>query len=558
MTNLTEVYDDPATAQGIAFANHLHEEHEQILLGTLLTHPPDLQHVVALVSPDDFVEADHRTIYRAIQAQAQTDEPVLPETVQNRLQSTERELITQLLLTEGYINGLMRSDLALHYARQVHCAALDRQIDWLLMKGRQSEAAQLILKRDQVRNVGSAPRLISHTGSEIAATVPAATDWIVKPWIAAGAITELDGKIKVAGKTTLATFLARAVLDGLPFLGQPTRSMPVVYLTEQTPASFRQTMRRAGLEHADLHVVYWHENRSLRWPELVQQAAALAGSVGSRLLIVDTLSQMAGLRGDSENSTGAAQEAMEPLQEVAATAGLGIFVLRHERKSGGDVGDSGRGSSAFGGAVDLILSLRRPEGNTRPTLRELHAVGRFDETPDKIVIELTDQGYISQGNVGAVAARETRAAVLHALQGGELTDVEISDVTGKPRTSVRHALDELQAENAIGRVGAGKKGDPYRYTAILSDQSIQNTLVTNLFSVPLPEEKVSDQTSRGFGQKESPTLEPGSRILSDQTSLSNGHKPNGQQPEALAATCWACTGPLVDGHCPACETTRTA
>jgi hypothetical protein len=95
-----------------------------------------------------------------------------------------------------------------------------------------------------------------------------------------------------------------------------------------------------------------------------------------------TLPQWAGIHGDGENSAGEALAAMAPLQEAASQHHLAVVIARHERKSGGDVGNSGRGSSAFAGAVDIVLSLRRPEGNTRPTLRVIHALSRFDETPD--------------------------------------------------------------------------------------------------------------------------------------------------------------------------------
>ena len=63
-----------------------------------------------------------------------------------------------------------------------------------------------------------------------------------------GAITAVDGKIKVAGKTTLILHLCRVVLYGRNFLGQPTSRTPVVYRTEQPPSSLRQALRRAGLQ----------------------------------------------------------------------------------------------------------------------------------------------------------------------------------------------------------------------------------------------------------------------------------------------------------------------
>ena len=65
---------------------------------------------------------------------------------------------------------------------------------------------------------------------------------------------------------------------------------------------------------------------------------------------MDTLGQFAGIRGDGENSSGEAQAAMSPF--AASRRKRARRDSRHERKGGGEVGESGRGSSAFGGAVD--------------------------------------------------------------------------------------------------------------------------------------------------------------------------------------------------------------
>src|ERR1700751_5262060 len=93
-------------------------------------------------------------------------------------------------------------------------------------------------------------------------------------------------------------------------------------------------------------------------------------------VVVDTLPQFACLKGDSENNAGDALAAMHPLLRAAAD-GIGVILTRHERKSGGEVGDSGRGSTALAGAVDIVLSLRRPEGNANKTHRLLQALSRF-------------------------------------------------------------------------------------------------------------------------------------------------------------------------------------
>ena len=52
------------------------------------------------------------------------------------------------------------------------------------------------------------------TAAELAAAAPVTVAWVAAPWVAAGAITELAGPPKAAGKTTFALHLIAAVLDG--------------------------------------------------------------------------------------------------------------------------------------------------------------------------------------------------------------------------------------------------------------------------------------------------------------------------------------------------------
>ncbi len=49
-----------------------------------------------------------------------------------------------------------------------------------------------------------------YTAAEIAKMTPADPEWIAKPWAAVGTISEVDGKPKVAGKTTFLLWMTRA------------------------------------------------------------------------------------------------------------------------------------------------------------------------------------------------------------------------------------------------------------------------------------------------------------------------------------------------------------
>jgi hypothetical protein len=307
------------------------------------------------------------------------------------------------------------------------------------------------------------------TAREVAAETPAKTEWAAFPYLAMGAITEVDGKIKAGGKTTWISHMVGCILQGEPFMGEPTTRTSAVFLTEQPLASFRKVLERAGLtEREDLHVLHWHEVAGLEWSEVARCVMEKAEEVGAGALFVDTLGQFAGIRGDGENSAGEAHRAMQPLQEAAAK-GLAVCITRHERKGGGEVGESGRGSSAFGGAVDIILSIRRANGNVRPTVRVIESLSRFEETPDKLVIELTPDGYRSLGDATAFAEQEARQAILevlptkveHALTSADLFDkLKEQDVK---RTSAQTALEALIGEGEVVRTGAGKRGDPYRH-----------------------------------------------------------------------------------------------
>lgn len=307
------------------------------------------------------------------------------------------------------------------------------------------------------------------TAREVAAETPAQTEWCARPYVARGTITEVDGKIKAGGKTTWVSHMAACILDGRPFMGEPTKKTRILFLTEQPPASFRKVLERAGLTgQEDLYILCWHDVAGMLWPEVARHAVIKAEEVEAGVLFVDTLGQFAGIAGDRENSAGDAMEAMRPLQEAAAK-NLAVVLTRHERKGGGEVGESGRGSSAFGGAVDIILSIRRAEGNVRPTVRVIESLSRFEETPDKLVIELTPTGYRSLGDATAFAEKEARGAILETLPAKPENAIATGDLLDKlkeqgvKRTSAQDALHTLTESGAIERIGGGKRGDPYRY-----------------------------------------------------------------------------------------------
>lgn len=379
------------------------------------------------------------------------------------------------------------------------------------------------------------------SAAEIAASTLVNTEYISEPWVAAESMTELDGKIKQGGKTTFVMAMCRKVLDGLPFMGKPTTKTSVVYLTEQNNASLRAALARADLlERTDFQVLSYKDAFGRSWPEIVEAAAQKCKEADARLLVVDTVPQWAGLRGTSENDSGAALEALRPLQ-VLAGRGIGVVCIRHDGKAERAVGDSGRGSSAWGGGVDIIISIRRPEGNSSPTTRVLHCIGRFDELPEKLVIDLNT-------NTGEyrVIGTETQLAVLDAVRAVKdnaprsedeaLKESDLFKEAEIKRTTGRDAVETLVNQGDLKAVGKGVKGDPVRYWAPKKDSD-----ATPGSSDRMNSEPTDPSTPENAGEQEKFILSPiGNGVPSESISesqpceevvVANESEKDGNQPE---------------------------
>jgi DNA-binding Lrp family transcriptional regulator len=313
--------------------------------------------------------------------------------------------------------------------------------------------------------VGQKRSMVFKTGADLAASTQQDVVWIVKGLVAKGAITELSAKVK-RGKTTLILAMARAVIDGLSFLDQSTSMSPVVYLTEQPAASFGQAMKRANLlGRKEFVFLTYSDTRGVGWPQVAAAAVKECKRTGAGWLVVDTLGQFAGLTGDKENNSGDALEAMEPLQQATAEE-IGVTLVRHERKSGGDLGDSGRGSSAFAGAVDIVLSLRKPEGNSPKNRRLLQSLSRFSETPNDLLIELVDRKYTVIGERRQAALKDAKDAI-HRITSSVVSKAadlrELASAAGLSRPTTQRAIEQLVRDGMLSKIGNGKKGDPFRY-----------------------------------------------------------------------------------------------
>jgi len=100
----------------------------------------------------------------------------------------------------------------------------------------------------------------------------------------------------------------------------------------------------------------------------------------------------------------------------------------------------------------------------------LEALGRFgDETPDKLNIELCNGEYRALGDSAAYAREAAMSTVVEVLPATPDKAIETRDVVtraadkGCARSATIDALNRLTEAETVIRLGAGKRGDAYRY-----------------------------------------------------------------------------------------------
>lgn len=451
-------------------------EAEIAFLGAILLDSAGAREEMERVDSADFFLPQHQIIYRAIKSLKTREKPTNDLVLLYDLlaSSNELEAAGGAEYVASLFNGLFKIANLSQYAEIIKTKAdarkliceFDRNISRLLTANGDLPA---LLHEIRSAHIGmdfghEKASGLFRTAADLAAESNS-LEFIVEPYLLAGAVTELVAKIK-AGKTTyvLGEIVRQALDKGA-----------VVYLTEQPSASFRVALERAGLLGVqNLFMLPFNAVIGMEWRDIARIATEKCRQVGAILLVIDTLSHFSGLDGDSENDSGAAISCMKPLQEAAAT-GIAVLTIRHERKSGGEIGDAGRGSSAFGGAADTLLTLRRVEGRARPTLRKIECVSRFEGLPAVAIYEYVEGRYKYLGTECEISEREAESMILSSAPECEKAKTldDLLDGSEVARTTAQRVVRKLVAEGKVTQIGRGRKGNPFRY--FLTEKSSAQT-----------------------------------------------------------------------------------
>lgn len=228
--------------------------------------------------------------------------------------------------------------------------------------------------------------------SELAAP-PKADDWIWEGYLPRGAAVLFSALWKV-GKTTLLTHLLRAFAAGGDFLGRPIRAAKVLYVSEENERHWVRRRDELGIgNHVGFYLTPFPTRATAdAWLSFVNGLRRDVETHGFDLVVFDTLSKLWPVT--KENDAGEVDGALMPLTILTKT-GAAVLLIHHLRKSGGQEYTGSRGSGALSAFPDIIVELTRFDASDpKCRKRKLNAMGRYEETPQELVIEMTEGGYV--------------------------------------------------------------------------------------------------------------------------------------------------------------------
>jgi DNA polymerase I len=289
-------------------------------------------------------------------------------------------------------------------------------------------------------------------------------EWLCPLFMKAGEITLFGGESKTSGKTTFYAHMLKRVHDGKPFMGMPTTKSSALILTEQG-SNILEATDKAGIEDDDeIYYAFYKDLAKEEWQDMLLGAVLHCENLNIRILVVDTLTSFAKIKGSEENISGEVIARMEPVLEVARVHGIHVSILHHTGKDGVI-----RGSSAWSKDPDVIWTLKRPPGDHAPNVRSLEGLGRYDDvnTYFNIALDSEDGGYKLLGSNSQIERAKALKSLLEKIPLGEegavrktiLVD-QVHAETNVSKTTINRALGDAIKRGVVDEKRLAEKGSP--------------------------------------------------------------------------------------------------
>jgi predicted ATP-dependent serine protease len=270
------------------------------------------------------------------------------------------------------------------------------------------------------------------------------------------------------GKSTLVYRMVVCIAKGIDFLERKTEQGGVLILAvEEHPRDVERRLRRFGMTEID--PIYIHVGPVREQAEILNDIKNFIIEKKIVLVVIDSLSRFWNVQ-DENNNTEVIRQ-LSPLLEMARETNAAVLLVHHERKSGGDDGRSIRGGSALFGLVDQAIFLERRPGEVS-NKRVLKTLGRYEESPPELIIELVGDDYNVLGTPEEFSETQAVERVKSVLTVEPMDVKTIAKEADTTEKLARKALEILKESGKADRSGSGKKGDPYLYCLLNGQNSL--------------------------------------------------------------------------------------
>lgn len=283
-------------------------------------------------------------------------------------------------------------------------------------------------------------------------------EWLIEEVLPKGGNAMLWGDSNV-GKTFTALDMGARVATGLDWMGYETRQGHVVYVAAEGASFFKNRVHAwetANKLNLSEHMSFLTEAVQLADPRAVSQlnATILAKKDAPSLVILDTLHRC--FVGKDENSSKDAGLLLAGCETIQRETGAAVLLLHHSGKS--DTKNY-RGSSAFQGALDTVMSLESSrKASIRLRCRKQKDAPAFSD----IMLEISPLfASATVRQVDPAPDGEDLDVLLSLVSdmyaGGKkpVTLTQIIEASGIPKTTLHRKLRELVDSGQLFRGGSG-------------------------------------------------------------------------------------------------------
>jgi hypothetical protein len=316
-------------------------------------------------------------------------------------------------------------------------------------------------------DTGKATHFNPLSASELLNHETVSIPYILEGYIPKGILALLIAYMKT-GKSTLVYRMMVCIAQGIPFLSRQTEQGGVLVLAvEEHQRDIERRLRRFGMTQTD--PIYVHIGPVRDKSEIFTELKNYIVEKKIVLMVVDSLSRFWQVQ-DENNNMEVIRE-VSPLLEIARETNAAVLLVHHERKSGGEDGRNIRGGSALFGLVDQAIFLERRPGEAS-NKRILKTLGRYDDSPPELVIELVGDDYNVLGTPEEFGEIQAVEKVKASLTNDPLDVKTIAKEADCTEKLTRKALEVLKDRHEAERTGAGKKNDPYLYCLFTGQNSL--------------------------------------------------------------------------------------